>query len=103
LPDFAGIGSLTFQAPEFDKFPCLALAFDACEAGGTLPSVLNAANEIAVYAFLETDLAFTEIPKVIAKTMEMHTVVSAPGLADIVSADRWARETAEGIVQLKTP
>jgi len=102
LPDFAGIGSFTFLSPEFDKFPCLDLAFEACRAGGTLPSVLNAANEIAVYAFLEKTLAFVDIPKVIAKTMEMHTVLSAPGLDDILSADQWARETAERIVQLKT-
>lgn len=99
VPDFADIGSLTFQAPDFDKFPCLALAFKACKAGGTLPSVLNAANEIAVYAFLDKNLAFTQISEVIGGTMERHTVISEPGIDDIVAADQWARETADSLIQ----
>lgn len=99
LPNFADIGSLTFQAPELDKFPCLALAFEACKTGGTLPSVLNAANEIAVNAFLDKKLAFTQIAEVIAETMVRHAIISAPVLDDIIAADQWARETAEGIIQ----
>jgi 1-deoxy-D-xylulose-5-phosphate reductoisomerase len=99
VPNFADIGSLSFQAPDFDKFPCLALAFEACKAGGTLPSVLNAANEIAVYAFLDKNLAFTQIPEVIAGTMERHTIISEPGIDDIVAADQWAREMAWNLIQ----
>jgi 1-deoxy-D-xylulose-5-phosphate reductoisomerase len=93
-PDFAGIGSFTFEAPDFDKFKCLALAFDALKTGGTLPAVLNAANEVAVTAFLDERLAFPEIPEVIRRVMGRHTVVSDPTLEDIIGADAWARGEA---------
>jgi 1-deoxy-D-xylulose-5-phosphate reductoisomerase len=95
LPDFKSIGSLTFQRPDTGKFPCLDLAFSAGKAGGTLPSVLNAANEVAVEAFLNKRLQFTDIPEVIRKTMEKHFVVANPALSDILEADLWARKIAE--------
>ncbi|MBU1181745.1 MAG: 1-deoxy-D-xylulose-5-phosphate reductoisomerase [Pseudomonadota bacterium] len=94
LPDFKSIGSLTFQKPDTGKFPCLDLAFSAGKTGGTLPSVLNAANEVAVEAFLNKRLHFTDIPKVIRKTMEKHFVVANPALSDILDADFWARKIA---------
>ena len=99
-PDFSNIGSLTFDRPNEEKFPCLSLAYQACETGGTLPAVLNAANEIVVHAFLEQRLAFVKIPKIIGKTMELHTVVSNPTLSDILQADMWARKHAEEIIGL---
>jgi len=95
IPDFANMGPLTFQHPDMEKFPCLALAFKACDVGGTLPAVLNAANEVAVEAFLEDRISFVRIPEVIRNTMEKHTVVKNPALSDILGADEWAREQAE--------
>jgi len=94
LPDFKSIGSLTFQRPDTGKFPCLDLAFSAGKTGGTLPAVLNAANEVAVEAFLNKRLHFTDIPEVIRKTMEKHFVVANPALSDILDADFWARKIA---------
>jgi 1-deoxy-D-xylulose-5-phosphate reductoisomerase len=92
------VGSLTFKKPQHRCFPCLSYAYKALEAGGTMPSVLNAANEIAVEAFLNREIAFTEIPVVIRKTMSLHTVKTDKNLNAILEADRWAREKAKGIV-----
>ncbi len=99
-PDFSNIGSLTFDRPNEEKFPCLSLAYEACKTGGTLPAVLNAANEMVVHAFLEQRIAFIKIPEIIGKTMEFHTVVSNPTLSDILRADMWARKQAEEIIGL---
>jgi len=98
LPDFAGIGALTFQKPDFDKFPCLALAYSACKTGETLPAVLNAANEEAVNAFLNRRVSFTKIHEIIAETMNHHKVVTNPTLSDIIEADQWARKIAGELV-----
>ena len=100
VPDFFSLGSLTFHEPDMEKFPCLALAFKACESGGTMTAVLNAANEIAVTAFLDQKIAFTAIPDIIKKTMDAHEIIKAPDLATIIEADRWAREQAWVSVQL---
>ncbi len=93
-PDLAAIGNLAFEAPDMEKFPCLALAFRACETGETLPAVLNAANEVAVAAFLEKRIVFDKIPQIIQETMDRHQVVPGSGLEDILAADGWAREYA---------
>ena len=98
-PDFVSIGKLTFEKPDIKKFPCLALAYAACETGRTLPAVLNAANEVAVAAFLENGISFIKIPEVIEKTMEYHSVVSDPTLSDILEADQWARKQAEDLIK----
>ena len=95
LPDFARMGALTFEPPDLVKFPCLALAYQAGKIGETLPAVLNAANEVAVQAFLKHRISFVKIPEIIRETMERHTVVNDPSLDDILEADRWAREQAE--------
>jgi len=95
IPDFVNIDPLTFKKPDLNKFPCLALAYTAGKAGGTLPAVLNASNEMAVQAFLNTRIPFVKIPEVISKIMEIHSVVTNPELSDIIEADRWAREYAE--------
>ncbi len=100
LPDFAGIGALTFEQPDLNKFPCLNLAYKACQAGGTLPAVLNAANEMAVQAFLKQRVPFVKIPEVIGKTMESHTVVTNPAFDDILESDRWAREQARNLIDM---
>jgi 1-deoxy-D-xylulose-5-phosphate reductoisomerase len=99
-PDFAGIGAFTFEAPDFDKFHCLALAFDAIKTGGTLPTVLNAANEVAVTAFLDRRLSFSKIPDVIQDVMSRHPGRQHPDLKDILDADAWARrETGDVIAE----
>jgi 1-deoxy-D-xylulose-5-phosphate reductoisomerase len=99
LPDFSGNQALTFQTPDLEKFPCLALAFKACEIGGTLPAVLNAANEIAVTAFLDHTLSFTDIANVIRDTMEMHASVANPDFSDVLNADQWARAQAAELIE----
>ncbi|MDY6792314.1 MAG: 1-deoxy-D-xylulose-5-phosphate reductoisomerase [Thermodesulfobacteriota bacterium] len=98
LPDFAGIGAFTFQQPDFEKFPCLALAYDTCKAGETFPAVLNAANEEAVIAFLNRRISFTDIHQIINDTMNRHTVVNHPTLSDIMEADQWARKIAGELI-----
>ncbi len=97
-PDFTSIGSLVFREPDLEKFPCLALAFKACNTGGTLPAVLNAANEVAVQAFLNNNLSFIEIPKIIDHTMTLHKIDKSPTLSDIMKADMWARQEAEKLI-----
>jgi 1-deoxy-D-xylulose-5-phosphate reductoisomerase len=93
------IGTLTFKRPETKSFPCLSYAYQALKAGGTMPSVLNAANEIAVNAFLKGVIRFTEIPGVIRKTMKHHKVLPDTELAVVIKADKWARKKAEEIIQ----
>ncbi len=99
LPDFSGKQGLTFQKPDLEKFPCLALAFEACKIGKTLPAVLNAANEVAVIAFLKEEISFNDIARVVGWTMDAHTVVANPELSDIIEADRQARIKAADLIQ----
>ncbi|MDD2605616.1 MAG: 1-deoxy-D-xylulose-5-phosphate reductoisomerase [Desulfobacteraceae bacterium] len=97
LPDWAGT-PLTFEAPDVKRFPCLQLACEACRAGGTFPSVLNAANEVAVEAFLAGRLGFTDISRRVSEAIEAHQASPKADLAAILEADRWARQwTAERI------
>ena len=98
LPDFAGVGALTFQKPDLEKFPCLALAYEACETGKTLPAVLNAANEETVNAFLSRRISFTKIHEIISETIDRHKVVTNPTLSDIIEADQWARKIAGELI-----
>ncbi len=93
--DLCRLGQLTFHAPDSEKFPCLTLAREAAQQDGTLPSVLNAADEIAVEAFLNGKLRFSGIYSVIEKVMRNHRNVVNPGLQDILDADQWAREQAQ--------
>ena len=90
--DLAEMGNLTFEAPDYEKFPCLKLAFQALEAGETMPAVLNAANEIAVQAFLDRLIPFKEIPEIIRAAMENHKSKPVNQIEDVLEADRWARE-----------
>lgn len=92
LPDFAAMSGLNFEKPDLAAFPCLSLAFDACKAGGTFPAVLNAANEVAVEAFLDKRIGFLDIPSLVARRLEAHNGGALPALDDILAADRWARE-----------
>jgi 1-deoxy-D-xylulose-5-phosphate reductoisomerase len=92
------VGRLDFEAPDPDRFPALRLARAAAEAGGTAPAVLNAANEIAVAAFLERRLAFTRIPAVIEEVMNAHPIVPVKALGDVLAADAWARQRATSVL-----
>jgi 1-deoxy-D-xylulose-5-phosphate reductoisomerase len=98
-PDFARIGQLTFADPDLERFPCLALAYRAGEQGGTWPAVLNAANEVAVAAFLDHRLPYAGIYRTIDQTLNRHTGQNGGGLEPIIAADRWARETADGLIR----
>ena len=95
LPDLSELGQLTFQQPDITRSPCLGLAFDACREGGTLPVVLNAANEVAVEAFLSKKIRFTGIPKIIDAIMNVHNIIHDPDLETILDADEWARQEAQ--------
>ena len=92
--NLAKLGSLTFEEPDVERFPALELARTAGEAGGTLPAVLNAANEVAVEAFVGRRVNFPQISETVRRTMDQHKVVSHPTLAQILEADAWARRQA---------
>ena len=92
--ELSKVGQLTFKKPNFDKFPCIKLAYQALELGGTMPAVLNGANEIAVDAFLNSKISFSEIPIIIQNTMKEHEPKYNPNISDILDADYWARERA---------
>lgn len=93
--DLAAIGRLTFEEPDFAKFPCLRLAFEAGRTGGFAPCVLNAANEAAVAAALAKRIAFGAIPWVVESVLESHPHGSPKGVSDILEMDKWARNRAE--------
>jgi 1-deoxy-D-xylulose-5-phosphate reductoisomerase len=95
--DIARAGRLDFSPPPLDRFPCLGLAYDALRAGGTLPVVLNAANEVAVELFLEGKLGFMSIPRVLKKTMDGHRTETVSTLEVVRRTDAWARSTARVI------
>ena len=92
--DLTEVGTLSFRAPDGDKYPCMALAYAAGRAGGTMPAVMNAANEQAVALFLEEQVHFLDIPKLIERVCDRHRadLSAAPSLADVLAADAWARQ-----------
>jgi len=92
------LGALHFSMPDEKRFPCLALARQAARDGGTMPAVLNAANEVAVHEFLHGKIRFSTIWKIVEKVMNKHGNVKNPALADIVHSDQWAREEAKNII-----
>jgi 1-deoxy-D-xylulose-5-phosphate reductoisomerase len=92
--DFVKLGSLTFEEPDVERFPALKLARRAGEVGGTLPAVLNAANEVAVEAFVKGKINFPQITEIVRRVMDAHKVVSHPTLEKILEADAWARAEA---------
>jgi 1-deoxy-D-xylulose-5-phosphate reductoisomerase len=96
--DFAALGALTFEAPDHDKFPSIDLARQAAHTGGTMPAVLNAANEMAVEAFCAGRIRFDQISRLVADSMKAHAPVTKPTLDQILAADRWAREIAPSVI-----
>lgn len=97
--DLLSVGALTFEPPDLTRFPCLRLAFEAGRAGGYAPCVLNAANEVAVAAFLEGRLAFTGIAEVVEEVLSRHMTGTPRALNDIVEMDAWARREARIAVE----
>jgi 1-deoxy-D-xylulose-5-phosphate reductoisomerase len=97
--DLSRIGGLTFFPPDPERFPCLRLAYRSLEIGETMPAILNAANEIAVNAFLEGSLKFTEVPLLLQRVMEEHEVKLVHTIEDILRADQWARERSKAILE----
>jgi 1-deoxy-D-xylulose-5-phosphate reductoisomerase len=98
--DLSRIGCLEFDRPDFRRFPCLRLALDAGRTGGTMPAVMNAANEVAVKAFLNEEIKFTEIPGIIEGVMARHRVKTTPDIEDILAVDRNAREEALRLIRV---
>ena len=96
--DFFSVQTLTFQEPDLGRFPCLDLAFTACKAGGTMPAVLNASNEVAVQAFLDNRIPFLGITRLVDKVMQEHELAPATELEAILAADSWARTRAEEMI-----
>jgi 1-deoxy-D-xylulose-5-phosphate reductoisomerase len=93
--DWSALSRLDFQRPNVEKFPCLRLAYEALEAGGTAPAVLNAANEVAVQRFLDKEIGFADIPRAVEAVLERQPLQSEPRLEELVSADARARERTE--------
>jgi len=90
--DLAKLGSLNFQKPDMDKFPSLRLGYEVVEKGGTMGATLNAANEVAVQAFLDRKIKFTDITKTVEHVMKEHNFIKDPTLQDIMNADEYARK-----------
>jgi 1-deoxy-D-xylulose-5-phosphate reductoisomerase len=97
--DFSKLSKLEFFTPRYEDFPALNLARRAGETGGTLPGVMNAANEIAVGAFLDRQVRFQQIWQVVEEVMDRHTAIAHPDLDAILDADQWARNEAQGCVK----
>jgi 1-deoxy-D-xylulose-5-phosphate reductoisomerase len=93
--NFPKIGALTFEEPDLERFPAIELARRAGEMGGTLPAVLNAANEVAVEAFVNRKINFPQITETVSRILDAHQVVSHPTLEQILEADLWARRMLE--------
>lgn len=96
--DLCRLSQLNFAVPDSRCFPCLGLAYDAIRLGGTTPAVLNAANELAVEAFLREKIAFLDIPRIISQVMTKHTNTAASSLEKILAADSWARLMAQDVI-----
>ncbi len=92
--DFRKFSTLTFEEPDLEKFPCLALAYKALKIGGTMPAVLNAANEIAVQAFLDNKIRLSDIPRIIESVMDEHEIQQVSSLEAVLKADEFARNRA---------
>jgi len=92
------IGSLSFQEPDFTRFPCLRYAYQAGEEGGSMPIVLNASNEVAVEFFLKRRIRFTDIQDTIEKTLNRHQIRKISSIEEVLEIDKWARQEAEKVI-----
>jgi 1-deoxy-D-xylulose-5-phosphate reductoisomerase len=91
--------NLEFSKPDIKKFPCLGLAYSAGLCGGTSPVVLNAADEVAVSAFIEKKIRFIDLPNIIEKVLNRYDSINNPSLDDILQADLWARRETKKIIE----
>jgi len=96
--DLGKLGQLNFEEPDTDRFPCLALAYEALRAGGTMPAVLNAANEVAVKAFLDGTIRLSDIPRINNRVMRSHVARPAATIENILTADHEARAAASALL-----
>jgi 1-deoxy-D-xylulose-5-phosphate reductoisomerase len=96
--DFMALSGLSFEAPDLQRFPCLTLAFDALAAGGAAPAVLNAANEVAVAAFLDGRIGFLDIARVVADTLAGVSLSASPDLDSLLQRDAEARAFARSCI-----
>ena len=94
--------TLHFEPVDFEKFPCLTLAYTAAEVGGTLPVVLSSADEVVVAAFLKGAIGFMDIPAILERVMDAHVVIREPTLSDILEVDQWAKSTANSLIKKHT-
>lgn len=100
--DLCALGTLTFEKPDTERFSCLSLAYQALQRGGTAPAVLNAANEIAVDAFLKGEIGFLEIPGVLRATLDDHQGAPLRHIDEVLRADRWGRAAARRFIETTT-
>lgn len=96
--DFTQLSAIHFAAPDHQRFPALGLAIAAGQRGGTLPAVMNAANELAVHYFLQRQINFAQIPVFVEKVMQAHPIIDQPGLDEILAADLWARHMTKQLI-----
>jgi 1-deoxy-D-xylulose-5-phosphate reductoisomerase len=96
--DITKIGQLNFEQPDFARFPCLTLCFDALRAADTAPAILNAANEVAVQAFLDKKIGFLKIPEIISSVMNKIANRRVTDLPGVMEQDRLAREAAKQLI-----
>ena len=97
--DLCQLHSLTFETPDYNRFPCLKIAQEIAKQDSTAACVLNSANEVIVEAFLQEKIRFKDIPFSLMRVLEKHNSMANPGLEDILEADRWAREEAMTILK----
>ena len=90
--DFVKLKEMTFEAPNYKRFPCMELAFESLRQLGTTPAVLNVANELAVYRFLKSDILFTDIPKIVNDACEKHDWMENPSLDDLQNLIIWTKD-----------
>ncbi len=99
--NLSAIGSLNFKKPDLIRYPSLKIAYQCGKQGGTMTTVLNAANEISVNAFLSKKISFIEIEEIIERVLEKHKTISKPTIEEIIASDKWARVTANNIIDIK--
>ncbi len=100
--NLAQIGELTFNEPDVNKYPSITLTYDALRAGGTMPCVLNSANEAAVDAFLDEKIGFMDIAQVVSETMAEHSVLNGDTIEEVIGVSNWARQKAVEIIKMKS-
>ena len=101
--DLCSVGTLTFHKPDSERFPCLGLGYEALRAGGTMPAALNAANEVAVAAYLQEQIRFQDIAEIIRRTMDAHHVRPLAAIEDALETDRQSRDKAMALVRAVAP